>query len=268
MAYYRGRRTRVNRRRGLSKRYVRTMARRRRTGKSRMTAYTMFKGTGYSLPYRSRKLSARAFRKKIWNDTIAAPHWRSIDNNALTQTTGTTQGSGSVSLYTPLLSAAGGNPFWVTAGGLLPQDTGGASPTFRGDITLRGGKIGICISVAEASGNHSLIKVWTVRTVSNPIVARIISPQLLGWDPSVSPDFVSEFGRPIAYREAVINGNFSTFTVEHRLKPQKIDQASFINDFGHQIVFLVQIVNTVDATDNTVQVIPYHNVSFSADAAS
>lgn len=266
MAYRRTFRRTFRRRRPFSgRRFVR---RNRFNKKSRMSAYTMFKGTGYSLPYRSRKLSARAFRRKIWNDTIAAPHWRSIDNNSVTQTTGTSQGIGSVALYTPLLSAAGGNPFWVAAGGLQPQDTGGVSPVFRGDITLRGGKVGITISVAEAAGNHTLIKVWTVKTVSNPIVARIVSPQPLGWDPSVSPDFISEFGRPIAYREAVINGNFSTFTVEHRLRPQKIDQASFINDFGHQICFLVQVVNITDTTDNTVQLIPYHNVSFSADAAT
>jgi len=239
--------------------------RKRRSG---MKAYTMFKGAGYTLPYRSKKLSASAFRRKLWQDTLSSQHYRSVDSNAVAQTTGATTGAGSVGLYTPLLSAAGGNPFWTVAGGLLPPDTAGVSPIFRGDVVLRGGKIGISISAAGTVPDATIVKVWTVKTVSNPIVARVVTPQSLGWDPSMSPDFISEFGRVISYREACINGNFPILTVEHRLKVQKIDQASFVDDFGHQYVFIVHVVNAVDTTDTSLTVIPYHNVSFSADATT
>ena len=252
--------------RPLRRRRFSKMYRRRRRG-SRFYGTTFNKTRVASgLQYRGRKLRPRMWRASLWRSTRHLPHYRSNSTTITTPATPAVQGSGVVVQIAPLVTAAGGSGFWQAAGGAVELDTGEGIPTFRSDLVIRGGKIGIAINFAATVVDVMMVKVWHFFTKPDPNVGLILSPQPLGWDPTISADVTEEYGRLIGYKEAMINGNDQSLVVEARLRTQKIDIEDFLASVGSQNVFVVQITNMTSATAVTAQILRYHNLSFTGDA--
>lgn len=259
---------RSSRRRSFTGRFRRRYGmKRRRFGARKTVAYTGATGSGRSLGFRSRRVRPRAFRRILWRDTLSQPHYRSYNFQSSTISTGTTSGSGDFNII-PILTDSSGNPFWSTANGAVAIDNTVAVPNFRGDIILRGGKIGAYISLPSTvvAADNILVKVWHVKTLHNPNTSVFSGAQPLSFDPSAIPDMTTETCRILQYREAVLSTQNPTLNVEYRLRLQKIDQDDFATGFGQQDMICVYVSNISAANNIGVQIHAFHNVSFSGDA--
>jgi len=186
-----------------------------------------------------------------------------------TFTTGTTPGFGTLDVNHPEFGATSANPFWTVTGGLELLDLGSLTPTFLGDITLRGGKVGITVSVADAVTDSIAVNIYLMFKMKRPVASATIFPvaEALGFDPSGNADVNESFGTVLGKRTGVIDYQNKTITYEHRVKPRKIDQATFTAN-GAQFCFVVHAVNVNAATNVTVNSLKYHNLSFSADISA
>jgi len=92
----RGYHTRVASRSILGKRkrtgYASRPFKRRRVFSQKFKSSTSNQGAGYGLQFKSRRLRGRRWRSKLWNDTLAKSHWRSV---AATTTTFSSNASSS-----------------------------------------------------------------------------------------------------------------------------------------------------------------------------
>jgi len=114
------------------------------------------------------------------------------------------------------------NHFGLSLEVLVANDTGVLPPVFKSDILLRGGQWEAQFYNTSAT-NDVRIKVWIVQTGNNPDFAFEPILPALSWDPSVSPDFIKEIGKPIHAREVTLEqGN--SYTMKGRYRMQKIDQ--------------------------------------------
>jgi len=249
--------------------------------RSRFGRYRVGKGVGRSAPrntisntqqfgnqtlqYVSRRVPARAWRKALWDSTLTKSHYRSRNTIVTTQTTGTTAGTGSVSQSFAESGAAATDSFWLSANGAQEIDVGSGVPTFNSDIILRGGKIGMTMSVLDAVTDTILVRCWLVFTNADPDVAVLTTPQSMAWDPSSSADFATRYGTIVAYKQAYLKYNQSVFTMEHRVRPRKID-ANVHEVAGKSYVWLTHAVNLTSTTDVTVNKYKTYNFSFSGDA--
>jgi hypothetical protein len=121
-------------------------------------------------------------------------------------------------------------PFWIGTGGARGINANVAPPVFLGDIIIRGGICRFTISNPD-TGIPQLVKVWLVWAKPNPSkqVWTVIDQDEkdMEWDPTVEAEFGTKFGKVIFKREILMNPGVRPFTVVHRLKTQKIDQAVF-----------------------------------------
>jgi len=230
-------------------------------------AFTSQSSTGGGINYRARKTSRRAYKKHLWNSTQYLEHYRSIGS---TGTSINTQAS--VETMTLLIVEALQNstatPFWTTTGGALAPDATHTLPSFRGDITLRGGKIGMRITnridttVGFTNTIHGTIML--IRTTKNFDGTKVFSPQLVGWDPSLIADFDTYVGKVI-YRKNFLLRDAESAMVEYRLPCRKFDQDDFTQTYNSYVWFIMAgSVDTIVPTP--LQVLRTFNVSFSADA--
>jgi len=245
------------------KRFVR---RRRRSGARRVTSMTQFQGRGGMLNYRARKYGKRRWRRLLWNSTQHKSHYRSYFTSNATLSTPATIGASTISTFFARANSVATAFFWLAANGATPLDAGGAVPLFTGsDIILRGGKLGLMIAAGDLVTDQVLVKVWLVSTVVDPDLTLISTPESLAWDPSVDPDFSTRIGKPILYRQAFLSTDMSDFDIQYRMKPQKIDQ-NVEAQLGKSYLWLVSATNLTTAAATTVRVLPYWNLSFSADS--
>lgn len=255
------------------KNFRRRFGRRRFNGRRRnsTTAWNSISSTAArGVGFKARRGSIKSWRRALYRDTQAASHYRSSLALVSTITTGTTPGFGNVGVIHPEFgTVVGTDEFWTAAGGFEVLDVGAGVPTFRGDITLRGGKIGITLSVPDSVTDAIAVDVYLMFKNKRPEAFATVFPALepLGWDPSANADVATDFGKTFWKRSAILDYNNKTLTVEHRVKPRKIDQIIFDN-LGSQYAWLIHVVNTTSATDVTVNTIKYHNFSFSADTTA
>nr|QTE03444.1 MAG: capsid protein [Tarsiger cyanurus CRESS-DNA-virus sp.] len=260
-------------RRTFRKRNFRRRLGRRRVGrrKNSTTAWNSISSSAArGIQFKSRKGSLRQWRRTLYRDTQALSHYRSALALVGTITTGTTPGFGNVGAIHPEFgTVVSTDPFWTATGGFEVLDVGAGVPTFRGDITLRGGKIGITLSVPDSVTDAIACDVYLMFKIKRPIAFATVFAALepLGFDPSANADVPTNFGSVLFKRSGVLDYNNKTLTVEHRVKPRKIDQITF-GALGNQFCWLIHVVNTTSATDVTVNHIKYHNFSFSADTTT
>lgn len=220
----------------------------------------------YGNKYKSRRLSRKAWRRVLWRDTLTDTHYRSVGNGSIVIATPAVQATSSVTVLYPTFVGVPSltTAFWTATGGAQPHDTGVAVPTFIGDITLRGGVIGIVISVLDAVVLDVACTVFTVALAKNADVSKLPATIVYGGDASDAADF-ADFGRILDKKEYIMNYQNPSFTVERRLRVQKIDQEQWATKLGQQIVFVVQLANLQSGAAVNVQTTTYHNLSFSAD---
>lgn len=231
----------------------------RRRGK-KATSFTSQSGTGSSLRYVAKKLSRRRWNSKLWNDTLAKPHYRS--SAAITDSL-TTPASATIAQFNVRQALDNDTArFYETTGGLSLLDTGMTLPTFKGDFVLRGGKVGI--NFVNSDNTVLFGKVWLVKAPKNPNLSPFPITTVYGADPSEIPEFTNYVGK-IKYSKEFTLEALNSIEIVRRIPIFKkgIYEWANIQDGRYYWIFTV---TSGDATANTYRVTRYFNVSFSADA--
>jgi len=262
----RGIHTRKRSRAGTSK-SRRTFKKRRTTRRSRRSnAFTSQSGTGGSLNYKGKKTSRSAYKKHLWDSTLFKEHYRSLGSVVTSFNTPATVSSMAI-LAEKAIDNGSGSSFWGAAGGAIAPDVTFSLPAFTGDIIIRGGKMGLRIAnVLDTALNAETLQgtVLLVRTTKNWTPGAITTPQPLGWDTSLVPDFDTRVGK-IVYRKNFLLTDAQTALVEYRIPLQKIDANDFQLTYN-TFVWIIMAGNVSNATADTLTVTKYFNLSFSADA--
>jgi len=236
-------------------------SRRRRFNRSRKsTSFTTQSGRGNTFGFRSRRVGGRRWKSILWRDTISQQHWRSLNAGSGTVTTGAVTTGGGIALMNAL--DAGGAAFWITAGGAQPNNTGSAVPLFRGDITLRGGLIGLKLNNTVAA-NAISAKVYLIQSFARGNVLIFPGTAAIGWDPSIVPSFRQNF-RILRQWTFLIEVE-GVAECKYKVPIMKIDKEEWSSDVGRRFFWLVH-ASSQDATNHSLNLITYFNVSFSADA--
>jgi len=245
-------------------------------GSQRNFATTALHGPIRSLGFKGRKMGIRKWRSGIYRDTLYKPHYRSIISKVNTQSTGTTPAAGTLNFNYPEVGSTLQTPFWTASGGAVAIDQSVSLPNFIGDITIRGGTIGIGFDVLDAVTDVIGVRVWLCfgkqgHTIpsSNTLFSGVSRPW--GADPSIAGDLTTVGGVKVLKNwTAYLKYNQPMFWVEHRIKPRKVDQQPYItanaDAEGAQFLWIYHVVNLSSATSQTVGVTTTHNLSFSGDA--
>jgi len=233
----------------------------RRKGGPRNVGYTSLNQKDHVFGFRTKKVSRRRFNNFLWNSTLFSTHYRSVLSALTAPVTPASGVTGTI--FGINMHRIAANQFWTTAGGLIQTDAGVTAPTFKGDIILRGGQYEVQFQNSSSTLDIR-IKIWLVKTVTNPDFTFEPTLPPIGWDPTSSPDFIKEIGKPFMAREVTLEqGN--SYTMKGRFKLQKIDQTTY-NSQGNSIVMYVMLCNVGHAVSTTVGILSSHNMSFSADA--
>jgi len=246
-----------------------TFGKKRRTTRrgraKKVSAFTSQSGSGGAVNYKARRTSRRTYRKHLWDSTLFKEHYRSIGSVVTSFNTPATVST--VSILAEKAITNGAADFWLAAGGAIAPDSGFPLPAFTGDITIRGGKIGLRLAnVLDPAATAECLQgtVLLIKTTKNFVSGAITTPQPLGWDTSLVPDFDTRVGR-ILYRKNFLLTDSNTALIEYRLPLHKID----VNDFQtvyNTYLWVIIGGNTSQATADTITITKYFNLSFSADA--
>lgn len=183
-----------------------------------------------------------------------------------TITTPAAQGSGVVVAIFPEKNGGvvGGTGFWTTPFARA-LDASVSVPLFRGDVTLRGGRAGLSLSLSSTAVDTVDVTIYLVFTNDNPDLTRLSTPQSLGWDPEVTADFATRTGKVLLRRHALLTSLNTSMMMEHRLRIRKVDEVRHSTG-GKQFIWVVHAVNLTSATAVVLQGNAFSNLSFSADA--
>jgi len=247
----------------------RTMRKKRftkRSGGRRTLDYTSLNLRGHAVGFRGRKTSRAAYKRHIWNSTIFKAHYRTILTQSEVIATPANPNLGVAVFYNMYNFGPGVSPFWIPAGGAQELDQGDGVPEFGDEMILRGGKYEMTI---QNTGNEDIkIKLYRITTGNNPDLTLIGSGLTTfdkQWDPSVIPDFYTQFGKPWMSREVVIEqGNSYTFV--QRFKSQKIDQNAYDN--SSRSPFVMMLISGNLGVGGAVQINRGYSLAFSADVSA
>jgi len=242
----------------------------RRRGTRKTISWTSQTGTLQGLQFKSRKLSKRSWRRKLWQDTLAVQHYRSSGVGPATLTTSTVQGDGSTTIVLPTFIGTPGptTAFWTATGGLQPTDEGATAVTFdETDLVIRGGRIGITITCPDTITEEIGVTINVVRVFSNPDYGLVPAVVTYGSNLDSGPDFSRRFGKVLYKKTAILSNTYSSMTVEHRLQVEKIDQETFGTVLGGQVIFIVVLtpLQTSPAVGYELPALTYHDMSFTGD---
>lgn len=243
MVWTRKRYKRRFQRRGLARRY----GRRSGTYSGRTT-----RSSGLSM--RSRLLGRRRYQRLLWNSTTALTHYRSTEADGYTFATHVSSDIMN-SYMEPALKAS----FWTQTGGLVPIDTSGDYPSFHGDITIRGGILGL--SLLNTDDTPTLCNIYMIR--SSKDFSSYTNPTAVHWghDPTIVADFRQLYGRVIySTKKTLLPGE--QYNIERRIPVTKIDKVVHNTDFTWQWFI---IVGNMSGVAGSIEGNTWHNLSFSAD---
>lgn len=229
--------------------------------------------TGYdasnaNITFRRNKTSLRSYRANLWNSTKFMNHYRSVGGQA------------AVAVNTPIFAVGGTTvtvvthaslssttPFWLSTGGAQPIDNGVGVPLFSpSSIVIRGGKVRITLT--NTSTDETVrARVWAVWAKSNQTQVIVPASAPIGWDPTMIPDF-SQAYKMLFGREVLLLPGARPMEVEAKLKIQKIDQDTFLNEVAGKIIWFVTLSETfdIDGTVTAVGLQTSHSLSFTGDA--
>jgi len=260
--------TRTFKRKGGARRSLNFNPKKRRVARRgrKTTNFTSQSGSGGGLRFRSKKVGRRAYKKHLWNSTLFKEHYRS--NNAVTQVIATSTNPSQLVNVAESALVAGVNPFYIAAGGAVSPDATQAMPTFNGDVTIRGGMIGLRITNSLdstlASSNTLQGTAFLIRTTKNWVGAAIPVAVSVGWDPTLIQDFDTRVGR-ILYKKNFLLKDGDAALIEYRLGVQKVDIGDFVNTYN-TYVWIIMAGNVDGAVTHSLNYTKYWNLSFSADA--
>lgn len=243
----------------------------RRSGGSRFTGSSNVR-TGYdasnaNITFRRKKTSLRSYRNNLLRTTQFLPHYRSVGAE-VTPFVVSTPLAGSNSATVAAISAlSGSTPFWLSTGGAQPVDNAGTVPIFSpSSIVIRGGKVKL--TCTNRSTDETLrVRVWVVFAKANQTQVTIPTTVPIGWDPTMIPDFVQAY-KMLFGREVLLLPGARPMEVEAKLKPQKIDFDTFLNEANGKLVWIVSVSETDDSDGSAslLGVTAHHSLSFSGDA--
>lgn len=234
------------------KRRKRTIFRRRRKATS-FSGQTS--GSRRQLGFTARRLSRRSWKSSLYRSTRHLPHYRSQDATTITPTSSATASIMKVQ-FTPALF----NDFWESSM-LQPLDSGATTdPLFTGDLVIRGGKMGLSLYNDESSSVK--IFVWLVKIRKGLTPTFSTADKDLGWDPTLQPDFRSDYGTVIFSAQKIIQPQ-DTWVLERRIPVMKIDRTEHTQNKTYQ-----WFVGINGQTGSAVDIsgVVYYNLSFTGDA--
>lgn len=258
--------TRSTRRRRTGRFKGRRSGRITNTGSSNVR--TAYDASNANISFRRTKTSLRAYRNNLWRSTKFMNHYRSVGGQAAgtISTPVFTPGSTTVTVVTAA-SLSSANPFWVTAGGAQPIDTGAGVPLFSpSSIVIRGGIVRCCLT--NLSTDETVrARVWAVWAKSNQTQVAVPAIAPINWDPTMIPDFTQAYKMLFGREVMLLPGN-KPMEVTAKLKIQKIDQDTFINEVATKIIWFITISETFDneGTPSSVGLQTSHSLSFTGDA--
>lgn len=231
-----------------------------RKGGRRTIDYTSQNTTGHAVGFRGRKTSRRVFQRHIWNSTVFKPHYRSVNTQEISLSTDASSSAGTVQFLNMYKFA--GNGFGTVAGGAREIDVGAGVPTFESSsFVLRGGRY--TMTIVNQSSSDIKLKMWRITTGNNPDFTIVGASENAAWDPSVTPDFFNQIGKPFMSREVLIEGN-ENYTFSTRFKTQKIDENAYGLDARSPYICI--LASSFDGSNAPFKVIQSYNLSFTADA--
>lgn len=245
----------------------RTFKRRRATRRGRKSnAFTSQSGSGGAVNYKARRTSRRAYRKHLWDSTLFKEHYRSV--GAVGTVLNTPPSINGMAVLAEKAIDNSVTSFWLTAGGAIAPDAAQTLPSFTGDFVIRGGKIGLRIantldSVATAATTIQGT-VLLIRTTKNFTPAAITTPQPVGWDTSLIPDFDTTVGK-ILYRKNFLLKDSDTALIEYRIRLEKLDVGDF-QAIRNTYLWVILAGNVDNSSAHGLTVTKYFNLSFSGDA--
>jgi len=259
--------TRTFKRKSTARRSLNFNKKRRTVRRGRKTnAFTSQSGSGGGLRFKSKKTSRRAYKKHLWNSTLYKDHYRSTFAASSTITTNTNTND---LVVIPLSSYMNGvTPFYLAGGGAISPDATVPLPPFNGDVTVRGGLIGIrmanTLDTVAANQGTVQVSVILIKTSKAFVVGSVSGTVNTGWDPTLVQDFDTRVGR-ILYRKNFLLRDADTAVAEYRLPVHKVDQGDQVAILNTYL-WLVMAGNVDSSTAKSVNVTRYWNMSFAADA--
>lgn len=262
--------TKLNRtfkRKGGARRRLNFTSKKRRVTRRgrRSTAFTVQSASGGGLRFKARKTSRRSYRKHLWDSTLFKEHYRS--NGSITVVLATDPSPNTLSIISESALHSGVNPFYIAAGGARSPDPGFLLPLFNGDITLRGGMIGLrmCNTIDVTGATNSIQgTAFLVRTTKNWTSASVPTTVATGWDPTLIPDFDTRIGR-IIYRKTFLLKDTDVAVIEYRLGVRKFDVTDLSLNYNN-FVWIIAASNVDGSTARSLTYSKYWNVSFCGDA--
>lgn len=241
-------------RRSIKKRF----SRRRR---SKVKSITSKSGVARNVAFfKSKKTSLRAYRKHLWDSTLFMPHYRSVFSIPIVTNTNAAANVSSVFAVQGLRFS--GNNFYDPAGGIIPLGAGFPIPAFNNQFTIRGGTIGLTLANDIADATSQRFKIYLVKTGKQFVPGAIPGAVQTSWDPSCIPDFKTLIGRVLLMREVILE-NVNSMDITYRLPVMKVDLEEYTNS---QNTFLwIILANSPAGTASSYTLVPYYNISFSAD---
>jgi len=241
-------------------RFIRKRRNTKRSGGRRTIDFTSLNTKGHAIGFRGRKTSRRVFNNHIWRSTTFNPHYRSVLTESAVFTTPASGNDGTIQFFN--MYKFGGVGFGTAAGGAREIDVGAGVPTFEeSSFILRGGRYEMVIH--NTGGQDIKVKLFRITTGNRPDFSIVPASDDSAWDPSVTPDFYNQIGKPFMAREVTINGG-DQYVFSTRFKTQKIDGQAYLDDARSPYVCL--LVSCHQTASAPFLVAQSYNLSFSADA--
>jgi len=232
-----------------------------RKGGRKTIDFTSLNTRGHAVGFRGKKTSRRTFNKHVWNSTIFKPHYRSCRTTITPLTTPPAPTDGTIQFFN--MYQFGGVGFATVAGGAREIDAGAGVPTFEeSSFVLRGGRFEL--TIVNMSATEIRVKLWRITTGNNPDFSIVPGTEDSAWDPSVTPDFYNQVGKPFMSREVIIQGN-DEYTFSTRFKTQKIDGEAYANNARSPYICIL-VSNFQETGESEFNCVTSYNLSFTGDA--
>lgn len=210
--------------------------------------------------FRSKRTSAAAYRRRLWNSTLDATHYRSAYNVSFSLTSQATSQTSTTSLINALHGDA--NFLWYAAGGAV-DPTGGAVPTGWGpSFIIRGGMITWNAANFNAGTQSMKVTLYLIKSGANFDTTSFPASVFDNWDPSLIANFKDNYGK-ILMKKVMMIENDGVAEVSYRLPVHKIMQADFV--LNRHTYIWIALLNGPEAAANSVRCTIGHNLSFVGD---
>jgi len=237
---------------------------RRKTGRS----ITNRAETAYSVGnFRTRKITRKTYRNRLWRDTWSDQHWRSVASSGGTIGTPSEVDEGAITVIRPA------DEFWTEAGGTIPAAQTGAVPAFRNSVTLRGGIASLAITNSSTDDNAgesvrlTIFYVWTKKNPASSTEFFVRTTAPIRWDPSCEPEFI-KYGSVFGRKETLLKPG-DTVEVFHRQRIQKVDLDVYNpleGTGGNRLEYWVLASRLENNSGPVLVSVTSHNYSFVGDA--